>query len=104
MGLFSTTTPARNRISARLRAFWFKVWGLLIPVIVRVLALVCFLLNNEEIFFVTGIEYLVAESLIILVPLIVLGFIVKDSLTLLYTTRMRLQADMMVKVIGSQWY
>jgi hypothetical protein len=102
MGLMNTTTPSRNTIARKLSVFWFKVWGLLVPVIVRVLSLIFLLLTNKEIYFVTGIEYVFAERLIIFIPLLLLSLMVKDSLRLLYSTRMRIDSQLMVKVVGSQ--
>jgi len=53
-------------------------------------------------FFVTGIEYVIVEILLVILPIFILGGLVRDSLTLLYLSSQRVGAEITIKVIGSQ--
>ncbi len=85
-------------------SFWFFLWRLLLPVLVNVVFLIYFLLFYRNSFFITGIEYIIVELFLVIIPIFILAAIVKDSLNLLYLSSQRVGADLILKVIASQWY
>jgi hypothetical protein len=54
--------------------------------------------------FITGIEYVIVELLLVIIPILILMGIVKDSLTLLYLSSQRIAPELIIKVVGSQWF